>query len=1503
MNRVTVLLILFTCFAFSLSRAQSSFQNPNLPHCASDEWHQQLAEQNPAFAKELANYFAEVVPKLAQAQKTLEPLLTVSVVVHIIHNGEPVGQGQNLSAEQVMAQIAILNEDYSALNPQFYNTPSQWAGVAAVPNIQFCLASVDPDGNPTDGIDRQNMQVTGTSWSNNNINSEIKPATNWDPSRYMNVYVLPIPGTTSAGGVVGFANYPTPSLVGAVTDGIVIDYRWFGAPGYAVSGYRPLTHEVGHYLGVPHPFQGNSCTSDDGISDTPNIDKSTREYVTLDCDSIYPAGPVSCGNEHMYVNYMDYVNENCYTSFTQGQVNVMRAVLEGNAVPGFSYGSRENLLLNAPNQCNLIQYDAGVTRLLEPAATTCTTDSLNPVVTVRNFGVEAIDSVLIVTQIDNDSPDSFLYVDNLFPGENVDVALPGIFPPDGAYNLTIYTAYPGGQPDERTANDTIAAQRITFVSIPPPLNEGFEEDAQLPTASGLFSFNVTGDDFEWEITNLASAYGEGQQSVLFDNFAGNPTNNPFGTLDALITRHYDLRNQSGTTLLFDVAYAPFNAQLTDTLVILVATDCSQIFNQLVFVKGGQALSTAPATENPFVPTPTQWREETVDLSFFDGKEDVTLAFLNLSGWGNRLYLDNIRLGQSCATLSGTLTTTASACGQCTGTAELQLAGGNPGFTYSWSSGSPSGNGSTGLCPGIVAVTVTDALGCELQLTEAVPQEAAPSAGIAVQHESAYQATDGSAQVQNLSGQGPFSYLWSTGATGNQISGLAPGAYWVEVTDANACDTILNFTIEAYNCGQFSASISQQPVSCNGADDGVLSASGQQGIPPYTYLWSTGDTTPGISQLGPGTYSVTVTGADNCPAVASESLTEPAAINPNLTLTHETSNGAADGTASASPSGGTQPYSYLWSTGATSPSISGLAPGTYSVTVTDQNGCTVAENFAIQPFSCSGFTASVSAQPVSCFGLSDGGATVTATGGNAPVVYAWSNGSTGPQLFDVPAGVYSVTATDAAQCQVIMSVEVPQPDVLLANANATNETTVGANDGTAQASPTGGTPPYSYLWSNGSTAASQSNLSPGNYTVTVYDQNNCEATQTVVVQQGMGCNIQAAYFTMPASCPDVADGYAEVSSVSGGSGPYEYLWSNGSTQFFLSNVPSGNYTVTITDAGACSLVDTVEIGSADQTPPTLVVNDATVYLNQQGAVTLNPDDVAGGSFDNCSMVNIELTPEMFYCGEAGSTHPVIVKATDSSGNSSTDTVMVTVLDTIPPEFFFCDDIFATNCQPAYYELILQDNCLNYLLELQEGPSALDSLSIGVHDVTWSAVDDSGNESFCQFSITVVSDLSIEVADVQPSTGAADGAIQLTVSGGVGPYTINWYFNGNPAPGLDPAALVPGIYTAEVVDASGCSILSEDIEVKLMNAANELVNESRLELFPNPAGDLLYLSFTLPVSTEKEVRIYDNAGRLLQTEWLATGTGPFGVSLRNLPAGVYQLQVASGRHFWVRRFAKF
>ncbi|MBI5917311.1 MAG: hypothetical protein HY842_18230, partial [Bacteroidetes bacterium] len=192
---------------------KAEFTNPpaallipaNFPTCGFDEMNDQRAASDPVFQEEWQHFLEEVVPQLsAGSEKSMvQPLLTISVVVHVIHNGEPVGQGQNLLAAQVRAQIDILNEDFAAINPQYFNTPSQWMGIAGAPNIQFCLANEKPDGSPTDGIDRQQLTVTGPSWNNNNINSAIKPAIKWDPLRYYNIYVLPIPGTTAAGGVVG----------------------------------------------------------------------------------------------------------------------------------------------------------------------------------------------------------------------------------------------------------------------------------------------------------------------------------------------------------------------------------------------------------------------------------------------------------------------------------------------------------------------------------------------------------------------------------------------------------------------------------------------------------------------------------------------------------------------------------------------------------------------------------------------------------------------------------------------------------------------------------------------------------------------------------------------------------------------------------------------------------------------------------------------------------------------------------------------------------------------------------------------------------------------------------------------------------------------------------------------------------------------------------------------------------------------------------------------------
>ena len=224
--------------------------------CGSDHMTDLIKQQFPEQAHEWEDFHQRVIPAIIEHQPTnrraAAQILQIPVVVHVIHSGEPVGTGSNLSVAQIQAQIDILNEDFSAQNPNFNQTPSQWTSVTGNPDIQFCLANVDPSGNPSNGITRHNLTVTGTNANNSNVEDEIKPPTTWNSNLYYNIWTLPIPGTTANGGTVGYAYLPNNFTIGSDFDGTVVDWRWFGGPGFGQSGYKTLTHETGHYLGLPH---------------------------------------------------------------------------------------------------------------------------------------------------------------------------------------------------------------------------------------------------------------------------------------------------------------------------------------------------------------------------------------------------------------------------------------------------------------------------------------------------------------------------------------------------------------------------------------------------------------------------------------------------------------------------------------------------------------------------------------------------------------------------------------------------------------------------------------------------------------------------------------------------------------------------------------------------------------------------------------------------------------------------------------------------------------------------------------------------------------------------------------------------------------------------------------------------------------------------------------------------------------------------------------------------
>lgn len=1452
------------------------------PVCAFDEMNAQHCLENPNFEVEMERYLKEAVPMLSKngaAEKSmLEPLLTISVVVHVIHNGEPIGQGQNISDAQVLEQIAILNEDYTSLNSQFYNTPSQWMGAAGFPNIQFCLANKKPDGSATNGIDRKQMTVTGTSWNNNNVNSTIKPAIRWDPNKYYNIYVLPIPGTTALGGVVGYSNYPLPGQIGGNSDGVVIDYRWFGGPSFPVSGYRPLTHETGHYLGLPHPFNGNSCSLDDGIGDTPNIDAPTRDYATLNCEESYPGGPMSCGNEHMYVNYMDYVTENCYTSFTAGQANVMRAVLNGTS-SSFGYGSRNGLIQNAPLQCSIPATDAGITRVISPINVTCTAGGqLTPTVSLRNFGTANLTSTTIFYKINDGATISNSWQGSLFPGQNMDVNLAPFNPMNGGYTLTVWTSLPNGQVDQRPSNDSIAVNRFTFIAAAPPSFEDVEGESGFPTSEGILELNVNDDLFAWAVTDEASAFGEGGTSFMFDNYNDINLENPYGTLDALVTRHFNFSNISNAMLKFDVAYAPYFEDEGDSLLVLVATNCSQNFNQLVFRKGGVELSTSPISSAEFTPTSSEWRTEFVDLSAYDGASDVTIAIVNLSAFGNRLFIDNIGIGGNCNAITTNLTNLQpdDCAATCSGAATIQVANTNGALQYQWQ-GFPGYNQASNsqLCMGTTNVTVTDAIGCQTFVPVQITGQQAPSLSTTSTQVTTYGVNNGTATVNVTGGAAPYSYVWSNGFqqsnvpnTSSTASMLAPGNYSVIVTDGNSCSISTNVTVGSV-CSGFSIGTTTSMVGCFGGDNGSAIVNTTNGTAPFSYNWSNGQTTATASSLTSGTYSVTVSDANGCPASGSATITQPTALTLMATATAQMLNGMNDGTASVSVNGGTSGYNFLWSNGATTAIISNLSPGNYGVTVTDANGCTAMASTTVNPVNCGSFSSSLDIQHLNCFGENNGTALAVINGGSIPFAFNWSNGETTQTVQGLQAGQISVSILDGQGCIVQLSGMVNQPLQLLTNAGAEDETVLGAHNGSASVSPEGGNPPYSLIWSNGSTNTSIVGLSPGVYGVTLTDANGCITTDQSEVGTS-ACFISLQTTATPTSCPTLADGTATATIQAGGTGPFDYLWSNGETTNTISQLTSGTYSVTVSDALGCSEIGQVTVSSSDTTPPTLVLNDLIqVSLDDNGFANLEPSMLIATAFDNCSMVFYEITPSSVDCDDLGMVQ-VTVTATDNSGNISIGTAFAEITDNISPTITCPADLVVNTCEAiSYANPTAIDNCGSAILELVSGLESGVVFPVGTTAVTWSATDAFDNVASCTFQVVVNSNLTISTTANGPSChGYSDGNIEVNVTGGQPPYDIFW---GSPNP-LDN--LSAGTYSITVTDDVGCS------KVKLVQLTE-----------PDELG------FTVQNTTPATVG--QSNGTIEYT--VTGGTAPFtlnwlqgGVTIPNFnplaaPAGSYQARV--------------
>jgi len=825
-----------------------------------------------------------------------------------------------------------------------------------------------------------------------------------------------------------------------------------------------------------------------------------------------------------------------------------------------------------------------------------------------------------------------------------------------------------------------------------------------------------------------------------------------------------------------------------------------------------------------------------------------------------------------------------------GTATCNPTSGTPGYTYNWSNGETTQT-ITGLTPGNYTVTVTDSKSCTADETVTVNEFICPELIIHYTQNdvTCFDECDGSISITAVdNGVPPFSYNWSDGQTTATIENLCAGEYTVTITDAKNCSVISDtYTITQPN--PLSLTESHINVSCHSDKDGSIDLSVSGGTPDYSYNWNNGATSQDLVGIGAGTYTVTVTDDNACTDTLTIIITEPDILDANASSTDETAYGADDGTATSNPIGGTPPYTYQWSTGETAQSILFLAPDTYFVTVTDANSCSNTASVTVNPFICPNLEIQAILTHNQCNKDCEGSIEITdLINGTEPYTYLWSTGSTENHIDSLCAGIYTVTVTDANNCSLEHDYEITQPDALIPNASATDETSNGANDGTATCDPSGGTPPYSYSWSNGQNTQSITGLAPGNYTITVTDSLQCNAIQTVVVNS-FGCPDLVVYSTVfDAGCYGGCNGSISITGVENSTPPLQYEWSNGATTPSITKLCAGEYNVTITDSLNCSIVSNYTIEQFDQLFVSITTEDVSSNGANDGSATANAN--GGKEPYSYNWSNGQNTQKI--TGLSPGTY--IVTVVDANQCSIIDSCIINSFGCSGMNVLYdinnvscygnCDgNIIITNVQNANFPV-------TYNWSNGTDTSYVTDLCAGTYFLT--ITDNNSCTSIDTFTITqpdllrIISTHKIDISDSIP-----EGQIQIEIAGGTQPYSFQWTGdNGYTSGNQNIYHLAEGAYMVTITDSNECTVQSDTIWIyDNQTATFDPENLGSVIIYPIPANDIIFIQFGDDISLgDIKIQLHSLSGEKI-SEYIANKTTA--LDIRTLSEGIYIMKIFS------------
>ncbi|MBI3500949.1 MAG: T9SS type A sorting domain-containing protein [Bacteroidetes bacterium] len=743
---------------------------------------------------------------------------------------------------------------------------------------------------------------------------------------------------------------------------------------------------------------------------------------------------------------------------------------------------------------------------------------------------------------------------------------------------------------------------------------------------------------------------------------------------------------------------------------------------------------------------------------------------------------------------------ATSCAPCNGSASAAVVGGTPPYMYAWAPSGGNSSAATGLCPGNYTLTVTDANACTATATVSV----GGTAGVITSISSSINivckgSCTGSATASGSGGTLPYTYAWSDGQTDQTATGLCAGSYTVTITDAGGCysSASVNITEPAT---ALTAATSQVNVTCNGMCNGMASVNASGGTPPYTYMWSpNSQTTPGISNQCAGNYTATVTDALGCVLTETFSITQPSSLGIGTTSNNATSCAPCDGSASAVVVGGTPPYTYAWSpVGGNSSAATGLCAGSFTVNVTDANGCTNSSIVSITGPVPPSATISSSTN-ATCNAACDGSATVSVLGGTPPFTYLWTpGGQTTSTATGLCAGSHNVTVTDAGGCSSSANVVITQPAALTGFRSHTDVTCNGLCNGTATVNVSGGTPPYAYTWvPTGGNASTATGLCAGNYTVNITDANNCTLARTYTVTQPS--SIGNAMSSNSSSSCSPCNGTASATTI-GGTPPYTYAWlPTGGNSSAAAGLCAGNYTVEITDANGCTGSATVSVGGLSG--PIASVSSTNVTCNSACDGTASATG-SGGT-----------PPYTFAWAPGGETTSAVtglcagsytVTISDAGGCFSSSVVNITqpsALNGSPTQ----TNVSCNSACTGQAGITVSGGNSPYTYMWNNGATTASATGLCAGNYTVTITDASGCTLTHTYTITQPSSIGIATtSNNSTSCTPCDGSASASAVGGVLPYNYMWSPSGGNA--ASATGLCAGIYTVTVTDGNSCMATS-------------------------------------------------------------------------------------------------